>query len=72
MKMFQWTHQSLRIAFTNAKAKEETCVRFPKPFPDSKISNPEDLLPGFRGRTLVKLKFEKESVLQQISAQVMV
>ena len=44
--MFHW---DIAVAFTNAKAEEETYVRFPKNFPD-------DLFPGFKGGTVARLK----------------
>ena len=37
------------MAFTNAKAEEETYVRFPKSFPDN-------LFPGYKGGTIARLK----------------
>ena len=41
-EMFHW---DISVAFTNAKADEETYVRFPKSFPS-------DLFPGFKGGTI--------------------
>jgi hypothetical protein len=45
-EMFHW---DISVAFTNAKAEEETYVRFPKSFPD-------DLFPGFKAGTIARLK----------------
>ena len=45
-EMFHW---DISVAFTNAKAEEETYVRFPKSFP-------EDLFPGYTGGTIARLK----------------
>ena len=45
-EMFHW---DVAVAFTNAKAEEETYVRFPKNFPD-------DLFPGFKGGIVARLK----------------
>jgi hypothetical protein len=45
-EMFHW---DISVAFTNAKAEEETYVRFPKSFPS-------DLFPGFKGGTIARLK----------------
>ena len=44
--MFHW---DISVAFTNAKAEEETYVVFPKDFPD-------DICQGYRGGTYAKLK----------------
>ena len=44
--MFHW---DISVAFTNAKAEEETYVVFPKDFPD-------DICHGYRGGTYAKLK----------------
>ena len=45
-EMFHW---DISVAFTNAKAEEETYVRFPKSFPDN-------LFPGYKGGTIARLK----------------
>ena len=45
-EMFHW---DISVAFTNAKAEEETYVRFPKSFP-------EDLFAGYKGGTIARLK----------------
>ena len=45
-EMFHW---DISVAFTNAKAEEETYVRFPKSFP-------EDLFPGYKAGTIARLK----------------
>ena len=45
-EMFHW---DISVAFTNAKAEEETYVRFPDSFP-------ADLFPGFKGGTIARLK----------------
>jgi len=44
--MFHW---DISVAFTNAKAEEETYVRFPKSFPS-------DMFPGIKGGTIARLK----------------
>ena len=44
--MFHW---DISVAFTNAKAEEETYVRFPKSFP-------EGLFHGYKGGTIARLK----------------
>jgi hypothetical protein len=44
--MFHW---DISVAFTNAKAEEESYVRFPKSFP-------EDLFPGYTRGTIARLK----------------
>jgi hypothetical protein len=44
--MFHW---DISVAFTNAKAEEETYVEFPQSFP-------ADLFPGYKGETIAKLK----------------
>ncbi len=41
-------HGDISVAFTNAKAEEETYVKFPKSFP-------EYLFPGFTGGTIARL-----------------
>ncbi len=46
-EMFHW---DISVAFTNAKAEEETCVRFPDKFP-------EDLFPGYKAGTIARLKW---------------
>ena len=58
-EMFHW---GISAAFTNAKAEEETYVRFPKSFP-------EDLFAGTREE---QYPIEKEYLWQQVSTQVMV
>jgi hypothetical protein len=45
-EMFHW---DISVAFTNAKAEEETYVRFPKSFPS-------DLFPGYKEGTIARLK----------------
>jgi hypothetical protein len=50
-EMFHW---DISVAFTNAKADEETYARFPNTFP-------EGLFPGYKGSAIV------EFVWQQIS-----
>jgi hypothetical protein len=45
-KMFHW---DISVAFTNAKAEEETYVRFPKGFPDG-------LFHGYKEGTIARLK----------------
>ena len=45
-EMFHW---EISVAFTNAKAEEETYVRFPKSFP-------EGLFSGYKGSTIARLK----------------
>ncbi len=47
--MFHW---DISVAFTNAKAGEETSVRFPKSFPDVA----DDLFPGYKAGTIARLK----------------
>ncbi len=42
-------HLGISVAFTNAKAEEETSVKFPQSFP-------ADLFPGYKGGTIAKLK----------------
>ena len=42
-------HWDISVAFTNAKAEEETYVRFSKSFP-------EGLFPGYKGGTIARLK----------------
>jgi hypothetical protein len=46
-----WTmfHWDISVAFTNAKAEEETYVKFPQSFP-------ADLFPGYKGGTIARLK----------------
>ena len=44
--MLDW---DISVAFTNAKAEEETDVRFQKSFPS-------DVLPGIKGGTIARLK----------------
>jgi hypothetical protein len=44
--MFHW---DISVAFTYAKAEEETYVRFPKSFPS-------DMFPGIKGGTIARLK----------------
>jgi hypothetical protein len=45
-EMFHW---DISVAFTNAKAEEETSVRLPDKFP-------EDLFPGYQAGTIARLK----------------
>ena len=45
-QMFYW---DISVAFTIAKAEEETYVRFPKSFP-------EGLFHGYKGGTIARLK----------------
>ena len=45
-ELFHW---DISVAFTNAKAEEETYVRFPKSFP-------EGLFPGYKGGTIARLR----------------
>jgi hypothetical protein len=42
-------HWDISVAFTNAKAEEETYVRFPK-------SSPDNLFPGYKAGTIARLK----------------
>jgi hypothetical protein len=47
--MFRW---DISVAFTNAKAEEETYVKFLKSFP-------EVVFPGFKGGTIARFKLKR-------------
>ena len=53
-EMFHWV---ISVAFTNAKAEEETYFRFPTSTSKLKFKSfPSDLFPGFKGGTIARLK----------------